>query len=297
VTDYIEDVGTITATWTDPTGTVWQLSETGDEPGWFTTQGPAGWDATTYEIITDPQPRGGESVREIRSKPGRIVWPFYAGGDSHLQYIERRRQIKRAFTMTAHRKAVGVLRVERPDGPQYAREIEAFYEGGLEGEAGQGWLYSSDAVTLFCPDGYWRSVEPITTTRSYTPGVDFLNPFPSISDSLALGATAIDNPGDVTAWPAWTITGPMSAMAATNLTTGQEFALSYPLIAGEQITITTQRPTVRGPAGQNLSQFLNWPSAYLWGFAPGENQVILNLSGGDVGASITATFHARYEGA
>lgn len=297
MTDFLEDIGTINATWTDPTGVQWPLSDTSEEVGWFTTSGPAGWDATTYEIVTDPLPRGGESVRFIRSKPGRIVWPIYVGGATHLQYIERRRQIKKAFTMTAHRQALGVLRVERPDGPAYAREIEAYYENGLEGDGGQGWTYAKDAVTLFCPDGYWRAVSPLTITRSYTPGINFLNPFPSISDALALGATAIDNPGDVTGWPVWTITGPMSAMTATNLTTGQEFSLSYGLVAGEQITITTQRPTVRGPAGQNLSNSLNWPTAYLWGFAPGTNQVVLNMAGGGTGATISATFWPRYEGA
>src|SRR3954451_24990996 len=257
VTDVIEDVGTIVATWTDPTGTVWPLTDTGDDPGWFTMNGPAGWNATTYEIVTDPLPRGGEQVRFIRSKPGSITWPIYVGGESHQEYIERHRQIRRAFTMTVHRGLPGVLTVQRPDGS--ARSIEGFYNAGLEGEAGEGWLYSKDAVNLFCPDGYWLDTTPVTITHSYIPGVDFLNPFPTISDSLALGESQVENVGDVDAWPQWTITGPMSAMTATNVTTGYEFTLTYGLSAGEQITITTDRPSVRGPADQNLSSALDWP--------------------------------------
>jgi hypothetical protein len=295
VTDIIEDVGTITATWTDPTGVEWPLSDTSEDLGWFTTQGPAGWDATEYEIVTDPLPRGGEQVRFIRSKPGQIVWPIYVGGETHLEYIERRRAIKRAFTMTVHRGTPGVLRVARPDGS--AREISCYYQAGLEGDAGKGWLYSTDAVSLFCPDGYWQDVSAVTVSRSYQPGSDFFSPYPTVSPGLALGDTDIENPGDVDAWPTWTVTGPMTALSATNVTSGLQFSLTYPLAAGEQIFITTDRPTVRGPAGQNLVDYLDWPDAYLWSLLPDTNSVIFNVSGANVGTAITLSFNPRYEGA
>lgn len=295
MTDVIEDVGTITATWTDPTGVVWPLSDPDDDIGWFTKNGPSGWHATTYEVVTDPLPRGGEQIRFIRSKPGTIVWPVYVWGETHLQYVQRHRQIRRAFTMTVHRGLPGTLAVARPDGT--ARTIKAYYSAGLEGEAGEGWLYSTDAVTLFCPDGYWEDTDAITETRDYIPGSDFLTPFPTISDSLALGETTISNPGDVHAWPSWTITGPMSALTGTNVTTGYEFVLTYGLAAGEQITITTDRPMVRGPAGENLASSLNWPAAYLWSLQPGDNDVIFNLSGSGVGSQIQLSFKPRYEGA
>ncbi len=289
------DVGTITATWIDPTGVEWPLTDTGDDVGWFTTSGPAGWHATSYEIVTDPLPRGGEQVRFIRAKPGTITWPIYVFGDTHLQYVQRHRQIRKAFTTTVHRGLPGTLRVARPDGT--ARLIEAYYSGGLEGEAGGGWLWSTEAITLWCPDGYWRDADPQTLLAAYQPGDDFLDPFPSVSAGLSLGDITVTNPGDVDAWPAWELTGPMSAITATNVTTGYEFTLTYPLLAGEQITITTDRPMVRGPAGQNLASSLNWPGAYLWWLAPGDNSMILNVSGGTVGTSVALTYYPRYEGA
>lgn len=291
-----EDVGRITATWTDPAGVVWQLSDNSPTgPGWFTVPGPSGWNATTYEIVTDPYPRGGEQVRFVRAKPGRIVWPIYIYGDTHLAYVQRLRQIKKAFTSTVHRRLPGTLTVTRPDST--ARAIDCFYESGFEGEAEQGWLFSTDAITLFAPDGYWRDIAPVTTVHSYVPGVDFLDPFPTVSESLALGENEVDNPGDVDAWPTWTITGPMAAIGATNNTTGYAFALNYGLAAGEQITISTFQPAVTGPAGQNLSQYLDWPNAYLWWLAPGPNQITFNVSGGDTGTAVQVEFHPRYEGA
>lgn len=295
VTDVLEDVGTITATWIDPLGVEWPLSDTSDDVGWFTTPGPSGWDATTYEIVTDPLPRGGESVRFIRAKPGRLVWPIYVFGDTHLEYIERRRQIKRAFTMTVHRRAPGTLVVARPD--LTSRSISCYYESGLEGQGGDGWLWSKDAITLFCPDGYWKATDQATVTHSYIPGTDYLSPFPAVSDSLALGESQIDNTGDVDAWPTWTITGPMTAMTATNVTTGYEFTVTYPLAAGEQIIVTTDQPSVRGPIGQNLATSLDWPNAYLWSLLPGTNTVIMNVSGGASGTSVQLAYYPRFEGA
>ncbi len=290
------DVGSITAVWTDPTGTDWTLTNHGvDSPGWFTLPGPSGWNATTYELVTDPIARGGESLRFIRAKPGRILWPLYIFGETHLAYLANLRAIKRAFTMTLHRRTPATLTVSRPDGT--SRSIQCYYESGFEGEHGEGWLWSKDTVTLFCPDGYWQDSQIQTVTYSYTPGVDFLAPFPQVSAGLSFGDSTMTNVGDVDAWPTWTLTGPMSAFSATNLSTGYQWTLTYPLLAGEQITVTTYQPTVRGPAGQNLASALDWPDAYLWWLAPGDNDVVLNVSGADVGSSVQIDYYPRYEGA
>lgn len=291
----VVDVGNMTATWTDPTGTDWPLTDTSPEVGYFTTGGPAGWHATTYEIVTDPVPRGGESVRFIRSQPARIVWPLYIGGDTHLEWLQRHRALRKAFISTLHRGIPGTLTISRPDSS--ARSIDCFYESGFEGQAGEGRLFSKDAITLYCPDGYWSDQTVQSVTLSYVPGVDFQNPFPTVSAGLSLGASTLHNPGDVDAWPFWTINGPMTALTATNVTTGQEFTLTYALNAGEQITVTTLQPTVRGPSGQNLTYALDWPNAYLWPLIPGDNNVIMNVSGGQSGTSLTLAFRPRYEGA
>lgn len=287
--------GSMVATWTAPDGSLWQLTDTTDASGWFTRTEIAGWAATSYEIVTDPNARGGESVRHIRSQPARVTWPLHIWGANHQQFTDRERRIKRAFTMTVHRGLPGVLRVARPDGR--AREIEAYYEDGFGGNSGEHWVNANPVLTLYCPDGYWRDVAATVATRSYAPASSFFRPFLTITGSNVLGDTVIDNPGDVTAWPVWTIHGPCTQMKATNATTGQSFTLTYNLLAGETITITTDRPTVRGPAGQNVVNALNWPSAYLWGLLPGANTVQFVAAGSGEGSSVELAFHARYEGA
>ena len=292
-----EDVGTIDATWTDPDGQVWQLSNTSDEVGYFTTAGIAGWGANPIEIITDPLARGGEEVRSIRAHPRRITWPLHIYGDTHLEFLTRYRNLLGAFTRTTHRRAPGILRVARPDGVQAAREIECYYEDGFGGEAGEGWLSASPVLTLMCPDGYWRSTAPIVHRYAYTPGRLFLHPYPSLSSSRVLGDMLIDNPGDIEAWPVWEITGPATAITATNPQAGGGFTLTYPLAAGETVVITTNRPTVRGPGGINLAGALSWPGAMLWPLLAGRNQVTVQVAGADDGTSVTLTFQPRFEGA
>jgi hypothetical protein len=289
-------VGTMYATFTDPEGVVWELTSTVPESGWFTTFGIAGWGARPYEFTTDPLPRGGESVRFIRAQAARFTWPLHVWGETHVEFVQRYREVRRAIMMTVHRRTPGVLRVARPDGT--AREIEVYYEDGFGGEPGEHWLYANPVLTLYAPDGYWRDTTATHIENAYVGVVTpYLDPFPTVSSAQVLGETTLDNPGEVDAWPEWTITGPMTSLHATNTTTGHEFTLTYTLTAGQQITITTLRPTVRGPADVNLIGSLDWPASYLWPLAPGTNEVEFDVAGAGSGSKIELDFYPRYEGA
>lgn len=304
---WTEDVGTMTATWIDPTGVEWPLSNTAEDLGWFTVDGPAGWGATPVEIVTDPLPRGGEQVRFIRAKPRRLQWPIYIGADTHQEYTRRRRRLTRAITMTTQRRTPGWLKVQRPNGD--GRIIACYYEQGLEGEGKEDWLWSKPVVQFFCPDGYWSSLTTLVVERSFTgggvtPSTTFFSPFFTIGSSqVSTGspddpAVTVVNPGDVEAWPVWTITGPMSKLTAKNLTVGSQFALTHTLAAGQQIVITTNRPTVRGPGDTNLTGKVDWFSAdgaELWPLLDGSNEIQFTVNGAGAGTHIKLAFTPRHE--
>lgn len=291
----VSDVGTITASWIDPEGTVWPLSDRSDERGWFTTPGPSGWGATQYELVADPLSRGGELLRFVRAQPARLTWPLHIFGETNVGFRDRWRALKRAFTMTVHRRAPGTLRVRYGDGD--GREIDCYYEDGFGGQPGENWTYANPVLTLYAPDGYWRAVDPLRVVRQQSTGVPFLDPYPTVSRGSVLGETVIDNPGDVVAWPTWTIVGPASQIEATNSTTGDAFTLTTAIDTGEVVTITTERPTVRDNAGANIVSALNWPSAVLWGLLPGSNEIDFTVTGAADGTRIELEFYARYEGA
>ncbi len=290
-----EDVGSITATWVDPTGVEYPLSNTADAVGYFTRPGPTGWGATSYEIVTDPQPRGGERVRFVRSQANRLVWPLHIWGETHLEFAARYSALRRAMLMTVWRQQPGVLRVARPDGT--AREVDCFYESGWSGEGGENWLFANPNVTLFCPDGYWRDTVARVESRQYGAlTASYLAPYPTVSTSQILGSSTVDNPGDVTAWPTWTLHGPVTQVTATSVDTGYTWTLTNTRLVNETVTLTTFNPTVRGPAGVNLASALNFPTAYLWGLMPGTNNITVSMSGSGAGSAFEMTYFPRYEG-
>lgn len=325
---YLETVGKPVFTWTDPDGRVWPLSNTSEDLGWFTLW-PSGWGAAPVEITTDKVPRGGESVRAITHKPSTLQWPLEIFGRTHDEFVQRYRRISRAFTVTSRRMRPGVLRVQRVDGSM--REIEAFYSDGLSGEGEQNHLFARPVISLFCPDGKWRSPTPIVVDRTFPPSggdgggpvedpVTFFNPYLSVTSSQVVtpapgtgsggdgggttsddpnSLTTITNPGDEDAWPVWTVTGPMTRLRAWNVTLGTRFALTYTLADQQTITINTANSSVRGPGDANLSKYVDWFNTVgteLWPLTDGPNIIGLEVDGAGANTRVRMAFTPRYDG-
>ncbi|MFE5662462.1 phage tail protein [Streptomyces niveus] len=299
----LPEVGTATATYTDPTGKVWPLSTT--SLGWFTlARGVSGLGAATYDLTTDAHPRGGARLRHAQAQPRAIVWPLYVWGNTHLEFIDRWRQLARAFTRTL-REGPGWLEIIRPDGGR--RRIAVHYQEGFDGRGTKGAGIVSDTaiLTLWCEDPYFIDPTPVSVHRESGALADFLVPYPTVSSSQILGSTTIENTGDVVVWPTWTITGPASKITFTHEGTGEEFSLDPAevghgnLLTGEQVTVSTDPPAVRyqdgTPDGANWSGALSWPSAVLWGLDPGNNAVSFQLDGLGPGSAVDLTFNPRYE--
>jgi hypothetical protein len=339
---YQETVGIPSFSWIDPDGREWPLSNTREDLGWFTIMGPSGWGAAPIEMATDDLPRGGVAVRYIQDKASTIQWPLEIFGSNHDEFVARYRRISRAFTLTTRRHKPGLLRVARPNGQ--VREAECYYSAGLEAEGEQNHLYARPVISLFCPEGKWRSNTPVVAVRTFTPTTDapddpenpgdpgggtgtpvtFFSPYLSLTSSRVVGSgtgappaetevgvtedpssgddsgslTTITNSGDVEAWPTWTITGPMSVMRAWNVTLGTRFALNFTLSPQQTITITTDRPTVRGPGDANLSRHIDWfnpAGTELWPLADGTNVIGLEVDGASAGTSVKMAFTPRFD--
>lgn len=304
---HFPEIGYASATYTDPSGKVWPLTDEG--AGWFTlSSGVSGLGAAPYELTSDPHPRGGARLRHAQPQPRAIVWPIYVYGDTHTEFLGRWRALATAFTRTLRegpdgRRTPGWLEISRPDGTR--RRIAVHYRDGFEGRGTQGSGIVSDAaaLTLWCEDPYWQDPVEVAVHREAGTLSSFLAPYPTVSSSQVLGETVITNPGDVVVWPRWTITGPASLITFTHQDTGDVFSLnpSAPsvghgaLLAGETVTVTTDPPSVRGPDGSNWSGALNWPEAVLWGLAPGENRLSFQLDGSGAGSAVDLRFNPRHE--
>lgn len=295
----LPEVGFATATYFGPDGTVWPLT---DPPrGWFTlADGVSGLGAASYELTSDPHPRGGARLRHSQPQPRAIVWPLHVWGDTHNEFVGRWRQMARAFTSTL-RDGPGILEIARPDGGR--RQTRVYYQEGFDGlgQRGTGIVSDTAILTLWAEDPYWTDPVPRVVHREHGTGEDFLVPFPSVSSGQVLGATTVENPGDVVVWPEWTITGPASLVTFTHTGTGEEFVLNPSsvghgaLLAGEQVTVSTDPVKVRYEDGSNWIGALNWPGAQLWGLRPGDNEVTFALSGSGPGSAVDLSFNPRYE--
>jgi hypothetical protein len=287
----------IDVTWFAPDGSVWPL--TTPELGWHTLDAVAGAFGVAPVIVTaDPNPRFGARVRHVQAQSRTITWPLRVQGVDQTEFVGRWRALGRAFAQT-RRLGPGILQVKRPDGS--ARQIAAWYQGGFDGDPGAGWYYDNAVVSLLCEDPYWSDVASTVITRQYQGApVSFITPaFPKLSSSQTLGATVATNPGDTEAWPTWAITGPASALTATNNTTGEAFTLTPvggAMTGGQVATITTDPPSIIGTDGvTSWIGGLNWPSAVLWALQPGDNSITFTVTGSGSGTSIVLTFYPRYE--
>jgi hypothetical protein len=284
-------------TWIAPDDTVWPL--TADHLPWYTLSEIAGLGVAQTQITLDPHPRYGSRIRHQHPEHRNIAIPIRFDADTNVELVEAMRELAGAFTQTRRRGADGLyppgrLRVARPDGS--VREILAHYQGGIDGEPDQGWLWDTAVISLLCEDPYFRALDAVTITREHSAGgTPFLNPFLTVSSGQVLGESTIINDGDVDAYPTWTITGPADAVSATNHTTGEEFEITHTLTAGQVITVTTDPPTVRGPSDTILTSALTWPGSVLWGLVPGVNEVEFSVTSSASGTSIVLSFVPRYE--
>jgi hypothetical protein len=299
------EVGYATITYVDPGGTRWLMTDlTAD---WYAlAEGVSGLGAAPYSVTSDPHPRGGVRVRHVQPQARSIVWPVFVRGADHMAFTANWRDLARAFTRTLRPSngrptSPGVLEVARPDGT--IRRIEVVYTDGWDGrgQRATGITWDSAVVTLLCEDPYWVDAVPVTVHREQGAGADFLVPYPSVSSSQVLGATTVNNPGDVDVWPVWRVTGPASAITFTRQDTGDAFTLDMAdtvhgvLLEGETVTISTDPPRVRSGTGENLIDGLNWPDAVLWSLPPGETPVTFQLDGSEAGSAVDLEFYPRYE--
>jgi hypothetical protein len=230
--------------WQGWDGSTWALS---DPLGgvYLHAEGVEGLGAPSYIHHTQTAPGlAGQWHRSSVAEPRRIFWPLTVehSGDE-LAFIDR----DTAFWRTLDPERPGTWTVMRPDGA--ARSILArFVDDGKH-------VYTHDPVrdgwevyglSLVADDPYWRGAEVTRSWRTSDAG-DFYGgaakaPSFYLASSNTLGSATVENPGDVEAWPVWTITGPFTTASVG--VDGATIEAPIELAAGEALVIDTD-PTVQ----------------------------------------------------
>lgn len=190
-----------------------------------------------------------------------------------------------------------ILEVLQPDGR--SSQITCFYGGGAEGEGGPGVgssLMVKWPITLVCPDPYFMDSLPVVTTwTASAPTAAFpLRPgLFRLSGSQIIGSGArITNPGDVDAYPVWTVHGPASGFTIRNVSTSKEFTLTTTINAGEYVKVDTNEKTAVDETGANQWQYFA-ENPQLFTLRPGQNVIDLILSGATSASIVELVFRAR----
>lgn len=250
----IPDIGIYLPIWEGPDGE--QLNLNPGRSNFMTLRSVSGLGAVPVDPITTPSADGGVIVEYVRPKERTVLWPLRWRADTHLDYLDVTYDLVERFTQCRRYNLPGKLILRRPNGQE--RMIPAWYASGLEQDAEEGmWTEQTAVINLLCPSPFWLDSAPVIKEWRQETGVDYLNPYPSFGTGQVLGAASLINDGVEDAWPTWTVRGPLTSLVALNQTRGETFTLTYTLLAGETMTMTTRPIRVRGKTGEQAQNALN----------------------------------------
>lgn len=275
-------------------------------PGIILMPGATGLDAPPFELHADDSPNlDGGIFRDARAVAREIMIPLYLHG------IDRRtvRELKRRLISDLNPKK-GHCVLKLVEGDAVPRYLKCYYKGGMEGSESEdqaGFTWKKFAIQLTAYDPYFYSEDVKVAEWAFGTGEKFLSDtsfFPlHLNAGLVAGSElAIQNPGDVEAWPRWQLTGPIRGFQFTS-PTGQSFGINAPtdgsnVIGSGRTLIVDSRPGVkslRDDLGVNYWPDLD-PNPELWSIPEGTNTCTVDILPGNSNASVRLTFQPRYEG-
>ncbi|MCX5234450.1 phage tail family protein [Streptomyces prunicolor] len=278
--------------WTDARGRTTLLSDW--ENGWLLQPGIRGLDLPGYDFYTDSSPQiDGTALRGVRAQAREVFLPVAIFDTDHAAFMARKRSFLRTLNPYL---GLGTLTLTEADGS--FRTIEAYYGSGAEGDFGDtvsGLHWQVIGLTFSCPSPYWLGASVHQEYGSAATG-NFFPVLPLVvKDSQVLGDSVIDNPGDATSFPVWTIHGPATSAVITNTTTGLSFSVTASLGSSDVLVVDT-RERVQTAVLNGTDNW--WPNlttdSDLWGLEPGENDVSLTLVGTDSNTVVQLDYQPRF---
>ncbi|MFE9660310.1 phage tail domain-containing protein [Streptomyces sp. NPDC005955] len=268
--------------------------------------GATGLDMPPFALFSDDSPNlDGAIFRSSRAAAREILLPVYLHGVDRRTVNALKRMLFRALNP---KRGYCVLRFTEGNGE--ARQLNAYYKGGMEGDEGEtsGFSWARYGLTFSAMDPWFYPEHPERIRWAFGGGLPLLSPtakfFPMRVTDGVLGGPGerllISNPGDVDAWPVWRLYGPIKSFALTSAA-GDSVKASAPpdgsdiVPAGRVLTIDTRpgRKSVKDDRGTNHWARLD-TSPRFWPIDPGDTQSSVSVVTGIGKASVLLEFRPRY---
>jgi len=203
-------------------------------------------------------------------------------------------KLRRLARLLQDQVAATKIRASYSDGTAY--ELNAHYVGGADVTYGNeaNSTMAKWVIQMQAPQPFWESVEPFNYTLAMSAGRGLLPQLSKmkLSGQFGFGSVTLTNPGDVSAFPVWVITGPVDSITITQ--NGVGFVYQDAVDAGETVTIDTFAGTVRNNLGQNKYGSLA-PAPKLFAVGPGVQSVTIEAPGSTTATRISGNFKERRE--
>ena len=281
----------------DPTGAVWNL-RTGPVR---MAPGAQGLGLVPLLAFTTPRGlRGGQRVTGFAAQSNELKLPMkfgYPGWSAQAWEA-----IDAAWWPAIRPHLFGTLRVTATDGSQRSVVVRTTSDGPLAWDQDPADVQMTDFDWgLIADDPYW--IGPAVSTPYGVPaagqpfyGAGGYGPPFYLSAGNSNGSQVLTNPGDVPAWPVWTLNGPITSFTITNAD-GSTISGTPNLAAGEQLVIDTtedaKSATRIAADGVTTSDYT--PSLTTWQWRPipaGSSSAISVALSGTGGA--TAVIRPKY---
>lgn len=148
-------------------------------------------------------------------------------------------------------------------------------------------------ITLTAGDPYFTSSLISQKVVAATGGSAFLTNMVQVSliNGQVIGTIDIENPGDATAYPVWTVHGPGANFQAVS-PKGEVLNWTGTLSAGQTLTLDTRNGTVRDGTGVNRYAELAAAPRF-WSVPPGLTSSAVSLTGTDANSKVVCHWQAR----
>lgn len=275
-------------------------------PTYIPAVGRVGFDALDVTLYETRSPyQDGATPLGSSFEPRELVFPFTLVSDSLANMAVLRRATTRLF---APGRGIGVLRWVQDDGTSWIIRCEPSETVRYEQGRPEDGFKIPASIVLQAKDPFWYDASPTTlSAQMYAGGWDLGEAPGAWSFPIALGTRTgqitCTNAGDLAVPVTLTMTGPALGPAFENFTTGAVWRSRQPLLAGEQLIVSSPwsaAPAVKfTPAtGTTINVMATVRPGSEWlTLEPGVNVIGFTGSESAGSATLSVSWYNRYLGA